>query len=126
MLRPLMKKMPLLLGLSLVGAVSPSSLFAQLVRESTAPAQQTTPQDKNAASQSPPGKKRISQEVQITGEELWLDSGIDIQAGEHVLITATGKLRYADAKDDNGPDGLPRSEERRVGKECRSRWSPYH
>ena len=30
-----------------------------------------------------------------------------------------------------GPDGaspmlFPRSEERRVGKECRSRWSPYH
>src|SRR3712207_7195602 len=23
-------------------------------------------------------------------------------------------------------DGLDRSEERRVGKECRSRWSPYH
>ena len=23
-------------------------------------------------------------------------------------------------------DGNPRSEERRVGKECRSRWSPYH
>src|SRR5256886_11431926 len=22
--------------------------------------------------------------------------------------------------------GVPRSEERRVGKECRSRWSPYH
>src|SRR5713101_9165779 len=25
-----------------------------------------------------------------------------------------------------GPDPLHRSEERRVGKECRSRWSPYH
>ena len=25
-----------------------------------------------------------------------------------------------------GRDGLRRSEERRVGKECRSRWSPYH
>src|SRR3990167_8850631 len=25
-----------------------------------------------------------------------------------------------------GPYGLGRSEERRVGKECRSRWSPYH
>ena len=25
-----------------------------------------------------------------------------------------------------GPDYLLRSEERRVGKECRSRWSPYH
>ena len=23
-------------------------------------------------------------------------------------------------------DGSERSEERRVGKECRSRWSPYH
>ena len=23
-------------------------------------------------------------------------------------------------------EGLQRSEERRVGKECRSRWSPYH
>src|SRR5712672_59246 len=26
----------------------------------------------------------------------------------------------------HGHDGLLRSEERRVGKECRSRWSPYH
>src|SRR2546422_3174053 len=24
------------------------------------------------------------------------------------------------------PSGVKRSEERRVGKECRSRWSPYH
>ena len=24
------------------------------------------------------------------------------------------------------PGGVTRSEERRVGKECRSRWSPYH
>ena len=27
---------------------------------------------------------------------------------------------------DNFADELVRSEERRVGKECRSRWSPYH
>ena len=26
----------------------------------------------------------------------------------------------------NGDLGVGRSEERRVGKECRSRWSPYH
>ena len=25
-----------------------------------------------------------------------------------------------------GISSVPRSEERRVGKECRSRWSPYH
>src|SRR2546426_3184383 len=30
-----------------------------------------------------------------------------------------------DSHKDGVPDGL-RSEERRVGKECRSRWSPYH
>ena len=30
-------------------------------------------------------------------------------------------------KQENGSNGsLDRSEERRVGKECRSRWSPYH
>src|SRR3989442_7432798 len=27
---------------------------------------------------------------------------------------------------DDAPVGVARSEERRVGKECRSRWSPYH
>ena len=32
----------------------------------------------------------------------------------HVIIIAFGN------------DMLTRSEERRVGKECRSRWSPYH
>ena len=26
----------------------------------------------------------------------------------------------------NGTGDMVRSEERRVGKECRSRWSPYH
>ena len=27
---------------------------------------------------------------------------------------------------DEATEGFDRSEERRVGKECRSRWSPYH
>src|SRR2546421_6587006 len=30
------------------------------------------------------------------------------------------------APDDRVPAAVLRSEERRVGKECRSRWSPYH
>ena len=29
-------------------------------------------------------------------------------------------------KEDTDEDESTRSEERRVGKECRSRWSPYH
>src|SRR2546426_12536742 len=35
------------------------------------------------------------------------------------------RLRAVPRSDSAGHDG-PRSEERRVGKECRSRWSPYH
>ena len=34
---------------------------------------------------------------------------------DKVAAQSDGELRH-----------LPRSEERRVGKECRSRWSPYH
>ncbi len=112
MIRPLMARMQLILGLSLVAAVCPHALGTQLVREKTAPPQQKVlpkldPQNSSSA-QTPPGKKRLSQEVQLTGEESWIDTTIDIQAGERLLITATGTLRYADAKEGNGPDGLPR------------------
>ena len=39
---------------------------------------------------------------------------------DRVLMPAKAKFRFEQRK------GLLRSEERRVGKECRSRWSPYH
>jgi len=107
-----MKKPSLLVGLIFLATVLPSVLQAQLVRENTAPPQQQPPakqESQNLASkQTQHGKKRLSQEVQLTGDESWIDTGIDVQAGEHVLITASGKLRYADAKDDNGPEGLAR------------------
>src|SRR2546426_11116560 len=38
---------------------------------------------------------------------------------EHALPRAIVRIRH-------GHDPRERSEERRVGKECRSRWSPYH
>jgi len=101
----MMKKAALLVAIFLASAAFPSSAHCQLVRESTALPEQ---QQNSAKAQTPAGKKRASQEVQLTGEESWIDTGIDVQAGEHVLITATGKLRYVDAKDDNGPDGLAR------------------
>ena len=40
----------------------------------------------------------------------------DIPIGHKIALKALGK----------GDTVLCRSEERRVGKECRSRWSPYH
>ena len=45
------------------------------------------------------------------------------------LIGTFNALRLAAAAmtaNEPGEDGDRRSEERRVGKECRSRWSPYH
>ena len=35
-------------------------------------------------------------------------------------------VRLLSVKDSSMIGGVARSEERRVGKECRSRWSPYH
>ena len=39
------------------------------------------------------------------------------------MITEKQVVQYLKNKDQ---DYIDRSEERRVGKECRSRWSPYH
>ena len=35
-------------------------------------------------------------------------------------------IKYRRRSPDERPKAIERSEERRVGKECRSRWSPYH
>src|SRR2546430_11768866 len=46
-----------------------------------------------------------------------------------VAITPGGRCPAVAARLQRGPRGqgaVRRSEERRVGKECRSRWSPYH
>ena len=48
-------------------------------------------------------------EVYLNLEALGLPPGTD---GSHPVLRVT--------------DELTKSEERRVGKECRSRWSPYH
>ena len=46
--------------------------------------------------------------------------GIMIAAG--AILLAAGLIVCLSLKKESNP----RSEERRVGKECRSRWSPYH
>ena len=57
------------------------------------------------------------------------------QAGEILIKTAYAGVNRPDILQRQGlypvPEGVTpilttRSEERRVGKECRSRWSPYH
>jgi LssY C-terminus len=79
----------------------PKPLGAQLVQDAQ-------PNPKQAVAPAPPGKRRVSQEIQITGEQFWSDTGIDVQPGEHIVMNATGTLRYADAQSENGPDGITR------------------
>ena len=43
-----------------------------------------------------------------------------------VIVVTRLRLKDSALLDDFFTDALARSEERRVGKECRSRWSPYH
>ena len=87
----------------------PLRTSAQLVPEnSLAATPQTSLQNSTNLLPAPAGKKRLFQEVQLTGETSWMDTGIDVQAGEHVLVTAAGQLRYADANAENGPEGLGR------------------
>ena len=44
----------------------------------------------------------------------------------HVLMTCTTAAGRDTIRQVYGESVIGRSEERRVGKECRSRWSPYH
>jgi nucleoside-diphosphate-sugar epimerase len=44
----------------------------------------------------------------------------------HVVIVLAGHSSVKSCVGDITSPWLNRSEERRVGKECRSRWSPYH
>src|SRR5215204_2989375 len=46
--------------------------------------------------------------------------------GDRCAARGTGALRGAPRHGGLARRGASRSEERRVGKECRSRWSPYH
>src|SRR5258707_1762651 len=95
--------MLLLLGsICAAPATYPARLSAELIRQDN-PAAATRNSEAN-----PSGKPRISQEIQITGEQSWTATGIDVKLGEHIVVIAKGTLRYADAKEDNGPDGITR------------------
>ena len=60
---------------------------------------------------------------------LWQNFGSvdNFEVMRDMIFTAFDKGICAfDLANNYGPRGGSRSEERRVGKECRSRWSPYH
>src|SRR5208337_1354554 len=82
-----------LLALTLV---PPSRLSAQV------------PAAKTGASATPASKQLLSKEFTLAAAKIWTDTDITLEAGQRVIFTADGNLRYSDAKADNGPDGLAR------------------
>jgi LssY C-terminus len=108
----LTRKSPVCASIFLAILAQQPSFGAQLVREDAALRTQQTPLQASttdsAATSSPAGKPRVSQEVQLSGETTWVDTGIDVQPGEHIVATATGTLRYADQQTDTTAAGIAR------------------
>lgn len=104
------KRLPLLAAAAIYAALFPSAARAQLVINDNSAGQSAKP-SKSAAPQGktvPTGKLLVSQEFAITGDTYWTDTGIALQPGQHLLISASGTLKYIDAASQNGPEGLPR------------------
>jgi len=73
-------------------AVSPGNLAAQ-----------------NSGKPTPSTKQLQSKSFTLKGGDVWTDTGITLEPGQQVVFSADGKLRYSDAKVDNGPEGLTRN-----------------
>ena len=98
-----------LMALSLLLILCSRPVAAQLVGDQgPSPAAQMDSSNPQASTQVHAGKKRLAKDFTIKGDSQWTDTNMDVQAGERVVITATGKLRYLDAREENGPEGVPR------------------
>ena len=77
-------------------------------------------------------KRRVAKLIALSMVAATLLTGVNVQAKEEKVVTAMTSIDLTPELCDptkSGPDFRlyeMRSEERRVGKECRSRWSPYH
>src|SRR3984957_15505012 len=99
-----LSRLSLRLALLFVGIVC---FLAAAARAQTAEPQ-TASTPLAATTPAPTARPRVSQEIQLTGDRVWVDTNIDVAPGEDLRFSASGSLRYADAKSDNTPDGLAR------------------
>jgi hypothetical protein len=96
------------------GGVFPSLAAAQVDASDALPKpqQQLTnspePSGKPPATTAVPAKPVSTKELTLAGSKVWTDTGIALEPGQKFSVSAEGKLRYSDAKEDNGPEGLTR------------------
>ena len=88
--------------------------------------EQTKNEPKNENKAAPDnGKPKKERKPLTEAQRLKRQKMIVLPAMVLVFIGAMW-LIFAPSSDKEQQPGTGRSEERRVGKECRSRWSPYH
>jgi len=89
---------------------SPARLAAQITGNDAAPATASTPQPAAQAATTPSSsaKQPLSKEFTLDGSKVWTDTGITLEPGQRIVVSASGTLRYFDAKADNGPGGQAR------------------
>ena len=79
-----------------------------------------TTRGERAAALAAAGYNLFELQAELVLIDLLTDSGTGAMSAEQWAGIQRGNEAYA------GAPSFYRSEERRVGKECRSRWSPYH
>ena len=67
--------------------------------------------------------EELNDDIEDAANELTLRK---IMNNQLMIRTVRDLCEYMVDRYEDDPDLAERSEERRVGKECRSRWSPYH
>ena len=71
-----------------------------------------------------PDAQALAQRLQ---QSSFITASLTDALSEQESATVNGATQeHTQASGESGPPIRSRSEERRVGKECRSRWSPYH
>ncbi len=89
--------------LALAVATLPDRLSAQSAATPNSLTEKPAP-----ATGSSSTKEVVSKNFTLQGSKVWTDTGITLEPGQRVVFSADGKLRYSDAKTDNGPEGLTR------------------
>src|SRR6204780_3702545 len=86
---------------------------AQLLRSYSAPQaaanSSTAGQSATPTATMPTGKRRLEQDVTISGDTAWTDTGITVAPGEHIIATVTGKMHYNDTETEADATGLARN-----------------
>ena len=105
----------LLLGIVAI-CISPEALAQNPAAQDPAGRFETSRSSKAGATKQKPAAAdaaktaagRASKSLEITGNQHWVDTSIDLAAGDKVLVTATGTLQLTEATETNGPQGHSR------------------